>query len=173
MSRGLLIALIALAVSVALNIFAAATVTTTLVGCDRVEDRVEAQHRSGRTGSSMGLVSRLSPEAQPRVRETLHAAAFAARPDFEESRSKRREAIELAAAPAFDPARVQGLLNESRAAELRGRQRLEAGAIAALQGLAPADRAILADILRKRGGRTHGKSGQNSDAEKAAASTRP
>lgn len=153
MSRGLLIALIALAVSIALNVFGAATLMTTLVGRDRAEDRVEAQQRPGRTGSPMGLVSRLSPAVQPQVREALRAAALAARPDFEESRLKRRQAVALAAAPTFDPERLRTLLDESRAAELRGRQRLEVGAIAALADLGPADRAVLSEILsRKRGG---------------------
>jgi uncharacterized membrane protein len=153
MSRGFLIALIALAVSVALNVFGAATLMTTLIGRDRAEDRVEAQQRPGRTGSPMGLVSRLSPEVQPRVRQALRDAALAARPDFEEARLKRRQAVALAASPTFDPDRLRTLLDQSRAAELRGRQRLEVGAIAVLADLGPADRAIMAEILsRKRGG---------------------
>ena len=66
-------------------------------------------------------------------------------------RSKRREAIVLARSPDFDPARVSALLEESRVAELRGRARIEADAVAVLQTLEPDDRAALSEILTRRG----------------------
>lgn len=165
---------IALAVSVALNLFALAAAGTLAVTRDRVEDRVEAQQRPGRTGSPMGLVGRLSPEVRPQVREALRDAALAARPDFEEARLKRRQAVALAASPTFDPERLRTLLDESRAAELRGRQRLEVGAIAVLADLGPADRAIMAEILsRKRGGGSgKGHDRASSDGAKAGAQAR-
>ncbi len=160
---------IALAVSVALNLFALAAAGTLAFTRDRIEDRVEAQHRPGRTGSPMGLVGRLSPDVQPRVREALRAAALSARPDFEESRLKRRQAVALAASPTFDAAQLRSLLDESRAAELRGRQRLEVGAIAVLADLNPADRAIMAEILsRKRGGGGKGHDGDRSEKKAGA-----
>lgn len=145
---------IALAASVALNLFAVAAGATLLIQRERVESHAEAQQTPGRTRSPMGLVDRLSPEAQPGVRQTLRAAALAARPDFDEARSKRREAIAMARSTEFDSARVIALLEQSRAAEMRGRQRLEAEAVTLLSDLEPADRAIMAEILaRKRGGR--------------------
>lgn len=147
---------IALAVSVALNLFAVAAGTTLAIlaiNHARVESHVQAQQAPGRTRSPMGLVGRLSPEAQPEVRQTLRAAALSARPDFEEARQKRREAVALARSADFEPARLTALLDQSRAAELRGRQRLEVEAVTLLSGLEPADRAIMAEILaRKRGG---------------------
>lgn len=143
---------IALAVSVALNLFAVTAGATLAISRERIQDRVEAEKGPGRTRSPMGLVSRLSPEVQEPVRETLRAAALSAKPDFREAREKRRQAIELARQPAFDPAQVTLLLDQSRAAELRGRQRLEVEAVSLLGELTPADRAILAEILaRKRG----------------------
>lgn len=162
---------IALAVSVALNLFGLAAAGAFAVTRERVEERVEAQQRPTRPGSTMSMIDRLSPEVQPEVRQTLRAGALSARPDFEESREKRRQAIALAASPTFDADRVTALLNESRAAELRGRQRLEATAVAMLAELDPADRAIMSDILKRK--RHGGKDRDRSRSDKTAASTTP
>jgi uncharacterized membrane protein len=143
---------IALAASVALNLFAVAAGATVLIGRAKVEDRIEAQQRPQRDRPpTMTVVSRLSPEAQPRVKAALKAAALAARPEFDEARSKRREAVALASSETLDPARVSALLEQSRAAEIRGRARLEADAVRLLGTLEPADRAVLAEILNRRG----------------------
>jgi uncharacterized membrane protein len=142
---------IALAASVALNLFGIATVGTIWVAHERAERRIEAQQRPARTGSTMSLIGQLSPEVRQRVRQTLKASALAAKPDFEEARSKRRAAIELSASPQFDPARVRALLGESRAAELRGRARLEADSVQLFGTLSPEDRAVLSQILSRRG----------------------
>ena len=142
---------IALAASVALNLFAAAAGATLLVGRANVERRIEAQHRPPRDRSFMTVVEGLDPAVRERVRETLRASARAARPDFEETRLKRRQATALVRSANFDPARVSALLDESRAAELRGRARLEADAVAVLATLEPDDRAALSEILTRRG----------------------
>lgn len=143
--------LVALGVSVALNLFGAAALVTTLVTKDRVERQVEAEHRPGRERPAMALVRQLSPEVRDRVKTALRASALAARPDFEEARAKRREAVELARAEAYESDRVSILLDQSRAAELRGRQRLEADAVALLGSLTPADRAALSQLLTRKG----------------------
>ena len=142
---------IALAASVALNLFAIAAGATLLVGRANVEHRLEAQHRPARDRPFMAVVEGLDPAVRDRVRETLRASALAAHPDFEETRLKRREAIALARSADFDPARVSALLEQSRVAELRGRARLEADAVAVLATLEPADRAALSEILTRRG----------------------
>lgn len=142
---------IALAASVALNLFAVAAGATLLVGRARVEDRIEAQHRSPRDRPFLNVVESLDPQVRDRVRERLRASALAARPDFEEARLKRRQATALAADASFDQPRIHALLEQSRAAELRGRARLEADAVALLGTLEPADRAALSEILTRRG----------------------
>lgn len=142
---------IALAASVALNLFALAAGATLLVGRADVERRLDAQHRAPRDRSFMTVVEGLDPEVRDRVRETLRASARAAHPDFEETREKRREAIALARSPAFDSGQVSVLLEQSRAAELRGRARIEADAVAVLTTLEPDDRAALSEILTRRG----------------------
>jgi len=142
---------IALAASVALNLFAVAAGATLFVTRAQVEDRVEAQHRPARAGSPMRLVDQLDPAVRERVRDTLKASALAARPDFEEARLKRRQAVEMGQSATFDTARAGALLEESRNAEIRGRARLEADAIALLATLEPDDRRALSEILTRRG----------------------
>lgn len=142
---------IALAASVALNLFALAAEATLLVGRANVERRIEAQHRAPRDHPFMTLVEGLDPAVRDRVRDTLRASARAARPDFEEARLKRRQATALARSADFDPVEVSALLEQSRAAELRGRARLEADSVALLGTLEPDDRAALSEILTRRG----------------------
>lgn len=142
---------IALAASVALNLFAVAAGATLLVARADVERRIEAQHRAPRHRSFMTVIEGLDPAVRERVRETLRASAREARPDFEETRLKRRQATALVRSGEFDPDRVSVLLEESRAAELRGRARLEADAVAVLATLEPDDRAALSEILTRRG----------------------
>ncbi|MEY4555323.1 MAG: hypothetical protein RL093_442 [Pseudomonadota bacterium] len=160
---------IALIGSVALNLFAVAAGATLLVTRAQVEDRVEAQHRPARAGSPMRLIDQLDPAVRERVRDTLRASALAARPDFEEARLKRRQAVEMGRSTTFDAARARALLEESRNAEIRGRARLEADAVALLATLEPDDRRALSEILTRRGraaGRDRGRDGQP-DAPKA------
>lgn len=142
---------LALAASVALNLFAVAAGATLLITRAQVEKRVEAQHRPPRTGSPMLLIGQLDPAVRDRVRDTLRTSALTVRPDFEEARQKRREAVRIASSDTFDSARVTTLLAESREAELRGRAQLEADAVAVLATLEPADRKALSEILTRRG----------------------
>lgn len=142
---------LALIGSVALNLFAVAAGATLLVTRAQVEDRVEAQHRPARAGSPMRLVDQLDPAVRERVRDTLRASALAARPDFEEARLKRRQAVEMGRSATFDAIRAEALLEDSRNAESRGRARLEADAVALLATLEPDDRRALSEILTRRG----------------------
>ncbi|MDO9586400.1 MAG: periplasmic heavy metal sensor [Brevundimonas sp.] len=142
---------IVLAVSVALNLFAVVAGASLWVGLSREQGRIEAQHRPPRTRSTLMLIDQLDPAVRDRVRDALRASAMAARPDFEEARLKRREAVQMVRAGTFDAARTRGLLEESRAAELRGRARLEADAVTLLTTLEPDDRQALSEILTRRG----------------------
>ena len=128
---------IALAASVALNLFAAVAGVSLWVSMARTQDRIEAQHRSPRSHSPMRLINQLDPAVRERVRDTLRASALAARPDFEEARLKRHQAVEMSRSETFDAARARSLLEQSRIAETRGRARLEADAIALLGTLEP------------------------------------
>ena len=148
-TRGLKIALVAL---VLVNVFALAALGTTLVQLNRVETRLEAEARpSAEHRSPRRLVGALAPDVRARVEESMRASALAARPDFEEARRLRREALTALRAPEFDAAKVAALLDGSRAAELRGRKRLEDDALTMMATLEPADRAALAPLLARSG----------------------
>lgn len=142
---------VALAVSVAVNLFAATAAYTTLRGQDRIERRMEGPGHEQRPPSTRELVAALDPETRTRVRQALRDAGMAARPDFEQAREARRQAVALAATEPYDAARVKTLLDQSRAAEIRGRERLEADALVILGSLQPADRRAFAQILNNRG----------------------
>lgn len=163
---------IALAASVALNLFAVAAGATLLVTRSQVEDRVEAQHRPARTGSPMHLIEQLDPAVRGRVRDTLRASALAARPDFEEARLKRRQAVEMGRSETFDADRARALLEQSRTAELRGRARLETDAVALLATLEPDDRRALSEILTRRG-RAAGRDQRGRQPHRAAPMAMP
>ncbi|WP_269220608.1 periplasmic heavy metal sensor [Brevundimonas vesicularis] len=142
---------IALAVSVALNLFAVAGGVTYVVNRDRIERRIEDQRRPGREGPLAEVLADLDPAVRQRVRTALRESALVARPDFEAARGARREAIDIAGQPTLDAARVESLLEQSRAAEMRGRTRLESGAVAVLATLTPEERKALAPILQRKG----------------------
>ena len=142
---------IVLAVSVALNLFAVAGGVTYVVNRDRIERRIEDQRRPGREGPLAEVLADLDPAVRQRVRTSLRESALAARPDFEAARAARREAIDIAGQPTLDAARVESLLEQSRSAEMRGRTRLENGAVAVLATLTPEERKALAPILQRKG----------------------
>lgn len=142
---------IALAVSVALNVFAVAGAVTYVVNRDRIERKIEDQRRPGREGPLAEVLGDLDPAVRDRVRTALRESALAARPDFEAARAARREAIDVAGQPTLDAVRVQSLLDQSRAAEMRGRTRLENGAVAVLGTLTPDERKALTPILQRKG----------------------
>lgn len=142
---------IALAVSVALNLFAVVAGTTAYLGARQAETQIADQRRPDRKPPILEVVEQIDPAKRAEVREALRASALAARPDFEAARTARRQAQEAASGDTFDQARVQTLMEQSRLAEMRGRARLESGALEILSGLSPADRKALAPILTRHG----------------------
>ncbi|MFC5346020.1 periplasmic heavy metal sensor [Brevundimonas staleyi] len=153
-SRTLIIVLgAALAVSVAVNLFAATAAWTALSGQQRIEQRMDGKGPDDQRPSTHELLESLTPETRDRVRQALRAAGLAARPDFQQARELRRQAVAAAAVEPYDQARVAELLSQSRAAERSGRERLEAEALTILGALTPPERAIFSRILNsKRGG---------------------
>lgn len=159
---------VALAASVAGNLFAATAAYTAFSGRDRIETRAEGRDHGDRHRSPRQLISALQPEAQDRVRQALRQAGMSARPDFQQSRELRRQAVAAASADPYDPARVKVLLDQARAAEQRGRERLEADALVILGTLTPTDRAAFARILDNRG-----RGGGHRHDRDSSASTQP
>lgn len=164
--RALKIALIA---SIGLNLFALAVGLVIWIGAQRAESQAEAERRGGRQSPAMALIEQLEPAQQGPVRQALRASALAAKPDFEAARTARREAIARAGDLSFDQAGVQALLEESRLAEMRGRARLETGAVQVLSGLDQADRKALSPLLaRHRNGKKSAETNSPPPAEPAS-----
>ncbi len=140
---------IALAASVALNVFAVASGATLWVAREQIAKRVSEARQTPRREPWSILVARIGPEAQDEVRARLRTRAMEARPDFEQAREARRRAIRMTQDDTFNPVEVAALLESSRASELRGRAHLETGAVEVLASLPADDRKILAPILSR------------------------
>lgn len=162
---------IALAASVALNIFALVGGGTAWIMAKRVEEATVEGRRPGRSESVWSVVEARPPAVRDQVKRELRATALEARPDFEEARAARREAIALTRSTEFDPVTVAALLERSRASETRGRARLEAGAVETLSRLTPADREALATILSRH--RSKSRDASHDRGSGAASSGRP
>jgi uncharacterized membrane protein len=142
---------IVLAVSVALNVFALAGAGAYVVSRAQVERKVDAQRGSGRQDALAEVLAGLDPAVRDDARQRMRRSALSAKPDFEAARSARREAIDVAGRPTLDQPRVRALLEQARAAEMRGRARLENDAVAILAAMNAEDRKALAPILRRKG----------------------
>src|SRR5690606_2854881 len=140
---------IALAVSVALNLFAIGAAA----GGAIISARMADERRPPRHASFHQTLQAIDPATRDQVHEAMRTVALSARPDFQEAREARREAIALAREDDFDRARIDALLARSREAEMRGRVRVEAGTVEVLSTLQPADRAQLASMLARHGRR--------------------
>lgn len=138
---------IALAVSVAVNIFVAGVVVTGLaVGLRGMPHRPQ-----GERPPVFSLVQSLDEADRAEAEETIRSAALAARGDFEDARRLRAEAIDLAGAETFDRPAVEAALARSRDAEAVGRSRLEGTMLDLLQRLDREDRQRLAPAFARRG----------------------
>lgn len=146
MNKGLKIAL---AASVALNIFAVVGGGTAWVLSRKAAEQAAEGRKPGRSEPVWAVVEALPSAVRDQVKGELRANALQARPDFEDSRAARREAIALTASDSFDAVAVAALLERSRASEMRGRARLEAGAVETLGRLTPENRKALAPILSR------------------------
>jgi len=87
--------MIALAVSLALNLFAVAAGVTAWVSREAAEDRVEEVRSSRERMPLMAVIDTIDPDRRGPVRAELRAAALSAKPDFQEAREARRQAIAL------------------------------------------------------------------------------
>ncbi|CAN5242565.1 hypothetical protein BH10PSE1_BH10PSE1_25220 [soil metagenome] len=144
---------IALAASVALNVFGLAGGVAAWVAHEKAESRVEAvRPRAGEQPGFREIIAGLDPSVRDRVRAVLRTSAQAAKPDFQAAREARQKAIALAASPNGEATEITALLDQSRAAEIRGRERLERDSVALFATLGPADRQALSVLLNRRVG---------------------
>ena len=159
---------IALAASVALNIFAVVGGGTAWVLSRKAAEAAAEGRKPGRSEPVWAVVEALPPAVRDQVRGELRANALQARPDFEDSRAARREAIALTASDRFDAVTVAALLERSRASEMRGRARLEAGAVETLGRLSPENRKALAPILSRHKSKSRDRCKSSGSTSQAA-----
>ena len=156
---------IALAVSVALNLFGIAGGAAAWIVHQKAEARAASQSAQVRQAPVRQILAGMDPAVRDRVRAAMRASAKAARPDFQQAREARQQAIVLAASPTGGAVEITALLDRSRAAEIRGRERLEKDAVALLATLGPQDRRALSTMLSRRGGGRDGRDGPRRDAD--------
>lgn len=142
---------IALAASVALNVFGLAGGVAAWIAHDKALARSPVSPAPGDPPGFSQIMDGLEPATRERIRSVLRASAKAAKPDFQEGREARQKAIALAASPTGDVAEISRLLDQSRAAEMRGRERMERSTAPLFATLEPADRQTLSVLLRRRG----------------------
>ena len=141
---------IALGVSVVLNVFLLAG-GATFMATNRYADKNAAESQTPKLSvPAVELIETRSPEVAEKVLTDLRAVALTARDDFHEARTSRRAAIDMTASDNFNAATVSALLERSRASEIRGRGRLEAGAVEVLARLDAEDRKALAPLLSRK-----------------------
>jgi len=150
MSRRALI--VALAVSVGLNLFAAGAGLTLLLNKPKIERRLDQAAGAQRRPQLRELAQQLPEAERERVLQAMRASGLAARPDFDEARRLRLEAVERARGGSYDASAVLALLDRSRAAERRGRERVEGDLARLMSDLSPEARAALAPALARSGG---------------------
>lgn len=156
---------IALAASVALNVFGLAGGVAAWMAHEKTLARnAAAQLLSADPPGFTEIMDGLDPAVRERVRGALRASARTARPDFQQAREARQKAIALAASPTGDVTEITGLLDQSRAAEIRGRERMERGSVPLFATLGPADRQALSVILKRRSGRRDASSAHPAQA---------
>lgn len=163
----------ALGVSVVLNVFLLAGGAAFWWSSQEAAKQARADRTPRLSVPAVELVNTRSPEVADKVLAELRQIAMSAHEDYQEARTARRAAIDITASDEFDVARVSGLLERSRASEIRGRARLELGVVDMLSRLEAEDRKALAPLLsRKRprnGEATHADHAANEKATDADA----
>jgi len=116
-----------------------------------------ASLRTGKRMISAGSLrvagAELPPDRRRAFRSALRETRRSLRPTVLASRAAKAEAAELLRQPAVDRRAVLAALDRARSADMAVRAAVERRAVIFAAGLPPADRARLADAMRRRGGR--------------------
>lgn len=100
----------------------------------------------------LAVVAReLDPAARAQLKEAFRSVALTAAPDFREAHAARQQAADLAGASTLDAVAVEAQLAQARAAEERGRARLENGLVEFMKSQPQPTRITLATALKGRG----------------------
>ena len=138
---------IALAVSMILNLFLAGALVAGALSLRSGSRMIAA--------GSLRIAGAELPESERRpFRRALREARRAMGPLISRSRAAKAEAAELLRAPTIDQAGIMAALDRARVDDMAVRTAVERRAVAYAASLPLADRAKLADAMRRRAGRT-------------------
>jgi uncharacterized membrane protein len=139
---------IAIAVSLALNLFLVGSMVGVLVVGLRAFGE-HAEVRRGR-GPDLSAAFQALPESRRQAfREVMRAQALSAGPDLREAAAARRQATQLMAAEPYDAAAVSDALARARAADGRARARIDATLATRLAEFSPQERALFARVMTR------------------------
>jgi len=140
---------IALALSLALNVFAIGAVA----GAGYMRQRL-VEPRAERGPPMLRIAERLPEEKREAFRARMRQEGLAARPLIRQAREARRDAVELFGQPQYDPKAAAGALGRARDSEFAARAQLENAMADFALTLTPQERAELAKAMqpRRRGG---------------------
>jgi uncharacterized membrane protein len=137
----------ALIVSLLVNAFLAAA----LVAGGIYLTNAMAERANWRQRTPLAVLARdLDPSIRDQLHKSMREAALSASVDFHEAHAARKDAVDHLNAPTVDAAAVEADLAKARAAEDRGRAKIEAGFIAFVASQPQPVRAKLAAVLLGR-----------------------
>ena len=137
----------ALIVSLLVNAFLAAALVAGAVYLSNAM----AERANWRKRTPLAVVAKdLDPSVRDQLHQSMRQAALSASADFHEAHAARKDAFGHLAAPTVDTAAIEADLAKARAAEERGRAKIEAGFVAFARSQPQPVRAKLAAVLLGR-----------------------
>ena len=138
---------VALAASLALNLFIVGAVAGAAGMQARLSKKVPESSTRGNTSALMRAAEVLPEGKREQYHARLKAEGERAQADFRAARAARVKASALIAAPNYDQARIEALLAEARAHDVSARTRFESAVIEFAGTLTPAERKVLGERL--------------------------
>jgi uncharacterized membrane protein len=137
----------ALVVSLLVNAFlAAALVAGAIYLSNAMAERANLHQRT-----PLAVVAKdLDPAVRDQLHNSMRDVALSASADFHEAHAARKDAVDHLVAPTVDTAAIEADLAKARAAEDRGRAKIEAGFVAFVTSQPQPVRAKLAAVLLGR-----------------------
>lgn len=138
---------VALAASLALNLFIVGAVAGAAGMQARLSKKVPESSTRGNTSALMRAAEVLPEGKREQYHARLKAEGEKAQADFRAARAARVKASALIAAPTYDQARIEALLAQARTHDVSARTRFETAVIEFAATLTPAERKVLGERL--------------------------
>ena len=145
---------VALAVSLAVNLFlAGAGVGVIVIGARLVGERQDLRRGGGEGQRMAAAFQALPPDRRQALRDIMRSQALDSAEDLRAARQARQDAIRLMTVEPYDANAVAAALTKARDADGRARARVDATLAARLAGLSPQERAVFSRLLMRGPGR--------------------